>query len=178
MKKISLSVFFVGMCLFPVSTIAQKNSTEIPSNFQSLFGNLNLKVDTTSPPEDSLTKKIRIFRSERGLMSFDTAIKYQIENQQSNDTKRPKEFYPGLLGELQHGHASHLIENILINLYRQCFTEKEVDQLVEFYKTPAGKKMMVNVMIITATAGPAIQQIVKETADKMDNKMKAEGKKK
>ena len=140
MKKFSISVLFLGMCIFTNSTIAQKNSTEIPSSLQSLFGNLTLKVDTTSPPEDSFTKKIRIFRSERGLLSFDTVIKYQIESQQSNDTKRPKEFYPGLLGELQHGYASHLIENLLINLYRQCFTEKEVDQLVEFYKTSAGKK--------------------------------------
>ena len=177
MKKIKLSVFLVGMCLYTISTIAQKNQAGIPASLQSLFGNLNLKVDTTSPPEDSLTKKIRIFRAERGSFSFDTVIKYQIESQQSNDTKRPKEYYLNLLDECQHGYAHHLIENVLINLYRQCFTEKEMDQLVEFYKTSAGKKMMVNVMIITATAGPAIQQIVKETSEKIGQGMKIGGNK-
>ncbi len=162
----------LGICFFPVSTIAQKNSTEIPSNLQPLFGNLNLKVDTTSPPEDSLTKNIRIFRAERGLLSFDTVIKYSIMSKLTNDTKHSKEFYSNLLDECQHGHAHHLIGNILINLYRQCFTGKEIEQLVEFYKTSAGKKMMVNIMMITAAAEPAIQQIVKETSDNMEQKMK------
>ena len=35
-----------------------------------------------------------------------------------------------------------------------------------------GKKMMVNIMMITAAAEPAIQQIVKETSDNMEQKMK------
>lgn len=99
-------------------------------------------------------------------------------SQQANDTKRPKEYYLNLLDECQHGYAHHQIENILINLYRQCFTEKEVDQLVEFYKTSVGKRMMIDIFMITATAGAAIQQIVKVTSEKFDQKMKAEEKKK
>ena len=163
-----VSILLLGTCLFTLSTFAQTNSNGMPAAFRSLIGDLKLKADTTNPPEDSLTKKIRIFRAERGSFSFDTVIKYQIESQQSNDTKRPKEYFLNLLDKCQHGYAHHLIENVLINLYRQCFTEKEMDQLVEFYKTLAGKKMMVNIMMITATAGPAIQQIVKVTSEKID----------
>ena len=178
MKTINLSVLLLGMCLLMINTSAQNNPDGMPPALQSLIGNLNLKVDTTAPPEDSLTKQIRLFRAERGLISFDTIIKYQIEGQQSNDTKHPEEFYRSLLDECQHGHAHHLMENILINLYRQCFTEKEMEQLVAFYKTSAGKKMMVNIMMITATAGPAIQQIVKETSEKIGQGMKSDGNKK
>ena len=172
MNQKNVIILFIGLCLFTLRTSAQTNSNGMPAAFQSLIGDLKLKVDTTTPAEDSLTKKIRILRAERGLISFDTIIKYQIESQKSNDNKRPKEFYLSLLGECQHGNAYHLIEHILINLYRQCFTEKEVDQLVEFYKTSVGKRLMVDILMITATAEPAIQQIVKVTSEKIDQKMK------
>lgn len=148
----------------------------MPDAIQSYIENLKLRVDTTTPPGDSLTSKIRILRAERSKLNFDTVLKYSIISQQSNDTKRPREFYQNLLEECQHGYTHHMIENVLINLYRQCFTEKEMDQLVEFYKTPVGKRMMLDILLITSTAGPAIQQIVKETSDKIDQKMKAGGK--
>ena len=178
MNHSKIFILLIVFCLITLRLAAQNNSAGMPSAFQSLIGDLNLKVDTTAPPEDSLTKKIRILRAERGSFSFDTVIKYQIVSLQSTDTKRPKEYYLTLLDECQHGYAHHLIENILINLYRQCFTEKEMDQLVEFYKTSLGKRMMIDIFMITATAGTAIQQIVKETSDKMDQKMKTGGKKK
>ena len=178
MNPKNVFIFLIGLCLFTLRTSAQTNSNGMPADFQSLIGNLNLKVDTTSPPEDSLTIKIRLFRAERGLLSFDTVIKYSIMNNLSNDKKHSKEFYSNLLDECQHGHAHQLMEKILINLYRQCFTEKEIEQLVEFYKTSAGKKMMVDIMMITATAGPVIQQILKETSEKLDQRMKTGGKKK
>ena len=174
-KVITLLIVF---CLTTLRLAAQNNSAGMPAAFQSLIGDLKLKVDTTAPPEDSLTKKIRILRAERGSFSFDTIIKYQILSQQSNDKTHPKEYYVNLLDECQHGYTHHLIENILINLYRQCFTEKEMDQLVEFYQTSVGKRMIIDIFMITATAGTAIQQIVKETSDKMDQKMKTGEKKK
>jgi hypothetical protein len=173
MTRSKIIILLIVLCLFTLSTSAQTNSNEMPAAFQSLIGDLKLKIDTTSPPEDSLTKKIRIFRVERSSISFDTIIKYQIESQQTNDTTHPKEYYLSLLDECQHGSAHHLIENILINLYRQCFTEKEMDQLVEFYKTSVGKRMMIDIFMITATAGTAIQQIVKVTSEKIDQKMKS-----
>ena len=172
MNQSKVIIQLIVFCLIALRVASQNNSTGMPAVFQSLIGDLKLKVDTTTPPEDSLTIKIRILRAERGLISFDTVIKYQIESQQSNDTKRPKEYYLNLLDECQHGYAHHLIENILINLYRQCFTEKEVDQLVEFYKTSVGKRLMIDILMITGTAEPAIQQIVKVTSEKIDKKMK------
>jgi len=176
MIQTKVSILLLGMSLLTLSIFAQTNSNGIPAAFQSLIGDLKLKVDTVSPPEDSLTKKIRILRAERGSFCFDTVIKYQIVSQQSDDIKHSKAYYLDLLDEFQHGYAHHLIENILINLYRQCFTEKEVDQLVEFYKTSLGKRMMIDILMITATAGTSIQQIVKETSEKIDQKMKSEGK--
>jgi len=178
MTTTKATFLLIGLLISIYGASAQQNTNGMPAAFQSLIGDLKLKVDTTAPPEDSLTNKIRILRAARGVISFDTVIKYQIESQQSNDTKRPKEFYLGLLGECQHGHAYHLIENILINLYRQCFTEKEVDQLVEFYKTSVGKRLMIDILMITTIAEPAIQQIVKVTSEKLDQKMKSEGLKK
>lgn len=172
MKQGKVIIMLIVFSLITFRLEAQNDSNGLPEAFQSVIGNLKLTVDTTTPPEDSLTKKIRIFRVERSPICFDTVIKYQILSQQSNDKKRPKEYYVALLNECQHGTAHRLMENILINLYRQCFNEREVDELVEFYKTSVGKRMMIDIMLIIGKAGPAIQQIVKETSDKMDKEMK------
>ena len=39
------------------------------------------------------------------------------------------------------GKTSELLENSLINIYRRTFTESEIDELINFYQTSAGKKM-------------------------------------
>jgi hypothetical protein len=177
MKINIILILVVGSCiLFDVLT-AQTDSTAA-SAIKLLTGNIKLQVDTVSPPKDSLTIKIKLFRSERGPINFDNVIKFSIQGQQAKDTTHPKAYYDRLLEECQHGSAHLKIESILINLYRQCFTEQEIDQLRAFYKTSAGKKMITDIFMISTTAAPAIEKIVKGTADKLDEEMKAEGKKK
>jgi hypothetical protein len=177
MKKNIILILVVGFCILSDGLTAQTDSTAA-SAIKLLTGNIKLQVDTIAPPEDSLTIKIRLFRSERGPVNFDNVIKLSIQEKQAKDTTLPKEYYDLLLKECQHGSAHLQIESILINLYRMCFTEQEIDQLREFYKTSAGKKMFINILMISATAAPAIEKIVKVTADKLDEEMKAEGKKK
>ncbi len=167
MKAFKISLAFLGLCLYSISLNAQSDSTEYNA-LKSLFGDTRLKVDTTPPPEDSLTSKIRVFRSEKGPVSMDNVIRLSIEDAQSKDTARSKEYYARLLESCQAGYAHRIIENILVNLYRNCFTEKEMDQMIELYKTSLGKKMFVDLIKIAATAAPAIQDIVHETGKKLE----------
>ena len=175
MKRNKILVLLLVLCLFTVSSYAQNNAVNI-SAIQSLFGDAKFKIDTSAVPEDRLTEKIRILRAERGPINMDNVIKYTIQSQQANDKVRPKEYYDRFLEQCQQGEAHRMIENILINLYRQCFTEEEADQLIEFFKSSAGKKMRTDFLLLSATGATAVQKIVKTTADKLELEMKSEGK--
>lgn len=100
-----------------------------------------LKLDTTNVPNDRLTKKIKLLRSEKHGMSIETIIQIKIMEERQKDTLHSKKIYDDLLIEVTKGRTSNLIENCIINLYRRTFTENEINDLIKFYKTPAGKKM-------------------------------------
>jgi len=175
MKKIKIIFVFFVLYLYSNSSSSQTNNTEI-NILKTITSDIKLTVDTTSPPQDSLTMKILVLRSERGPLNFENVIRLSILDAQSKDTTLSKEYYDRLLDSCQIGSAHHVIENILVNLYRQCLSEKEVDQLIEFYKTPLGKKWFIELLIITTTATPAIKDIIHKTAEELEIEMKSESK--
>ena len=62
-------------------------------------------------------------------------------DEQKKDTAHSKEFYKKLTDEITTGKTSKLLENSIVNIYRRTFTESEVDELIHFFQTSAGKKM-------------------------------------
>lgn len=175
MRQKKIISLILGLTIFTVCSYAQSDSAKIAA-LQKIFGMAKFKVDTTAVKEDSLTKKIFTLRAERGPVNLDNVLKFIIQNKEANDTVHSKKYYDALSDECQNGHSHQLIENILINLYRQCFTEPEIDQLILFYKSSAGKKMSNDFMVLSITAAMAAQEIVKATADKLDMEMKVRGK--
>jgi hypothetical protein len=61
--------------------------------------------------------------------------------EQQKDTVHSKEFYKKLTEDITTGKTSKLLENSLVNIYRRTFTENEIDDLINFFQTSAGKKM-------------------------------------
>lgn len=100
-----------------------------------------LKTDTVSVPDDALTQKIKTLLGERNGLTIGAILKFKIMEEQQKDTVHTKEFYKKLTEDITTGKTSKLLENSMINIYRRTFTENEVDELVKFYQTPAGKKM-------------------------------------
>ena len=170
MTKKSIFILLIGLFLLSCISSAQNDTIGI-SAIQLLLDSTRFRIDTSAVPEDAFTQKIRELRSVRGPINFDNVIKSAILDKQTNDTTRPKVFYDKLLEDCQSGNTHRIIENLLINLYRQCFTEEEVELLVEFYKSSVGKKMHREFLLLTATAGNAIQNIVKSAADKLESDM-------
>jgi len=175
MRRRKLLMLLFGLCSFTVNSFAQSDTATI-ATFQKIFGTTQFKVDTTAVPEDSLTQKIRLLRKVRGPLNMDIVIKNFIQGQEENDKTHPKEYFDRLLEECQNGNAHRLIENVLINLYKQCFTEQELDQLLLFYKSSAGQKMSKDFMLLSFTGATAAQRIIKTTAGNLDQEMRAEGK--
>jgi len=133
-------LIFIQALLIPFLTFSQIDTSFI-AQIKALDTANTLRSDTIAVPNDPLTQKIKLLRNERKGLTVETVLKIKIAEEQQKDTVHSKEFYKKLLEELMAGNTSKLIENSLINLYRRSFTENEIDELISFYKTSAGKKM-------------------------------------
>ncbi len=127
-----------------------------------------LKLDTTAVPNDSFTKKIKKMRAMRKGISFEIVLQLKLREEQEKDKTHSKEFYEALSKELTSGRINTLIENSLVNLYRRSFTEKEMKQLIRFYKTPAGKKMNSEFILLLAESVKVGEQLLKMAVKKIE----------
>ncbi len=115
--------------------------TAFIAKLKSLDTAITLKVDTATVPEDELTRKIRLLRKEKGGFTIETIIGIKIAEEREKDTVHSKEFYNQLTADFTSGKTAKLIDNCMVNLYRRNFSEPEIDDLLRFSKTSAGKKM-------------------------------------
>ena len=99
-----------------------------------------LKMDTVSVPNDAFTQKIKRLLDEKNGLSVSAILKLKIMDEQQKDTVHSKEFYKKLIEDITTGKTSKLLENSIINIYRRTFTENEIDELISFFQTSAGKK--------------------------------------
>jgi hypothetical protein len=79
-----------------------------------------------------------------------------------------------LLGEL----TWEKMEPMYLNIYRQSFSQKEIDDMLAFYKSPSGQAVIAKLPVVTQqtlksvqaemnTLAPAMQQISRETANEL-----------
>jgi Uncharacterized protein conserved in bacteria (DUF2059) len=100
-----------------------------------------LKTDTVPVPSDALTQKIKQLLGEKNGLNVGAILRLKIMDEQKKDTVHSKEFYKKLMDDIATGKTSRLLENSIINIYRRTFTESEVEELINFFQTSAGKKM-------------------------------------
>ena len=156
--------YIVIIILFvPFISFSQIDSAFI-ARIKSLDTANILKLDTTSVPNDRLTQKIRELRNEKKGLSIETIIKIKIEEEKQKDKEHSKEYFDKLYAEVTVGKTGRLIDNCVINLYRRTFTEEEVDQLIAFYKTSAGKKMDSEFLIMLVESAKDAEYLLKLAA--------------
>ena len=161
-----LFISILGLLIFSLS-FSQLDSSFI-AKLKSLDTANNLKSDTASVPNDALTKKIRQLRNEKNGLTIENILRLKIMEEQPKDSIHSKEFYNKLLVEVTTGPTSKLIENSLINLYRRNFTEEEIDELIAFYKTSAGKKMDKEFILMMLQSIKDAEQLLKLAATKLE----------
>ena len=154
--------------LAPLFSFSQIDSTFI-KKIKALDTANVLKSDTLAVPDDLLTRKIKILLSERSGLTVTAIVKIKITEEQQKDTTHSKEFYNQLLGEVTNGRTANLLENSLINLYRRTFTEPEINALVEFYKTSAGKKMDREFLLMLVESVKGAEQLLKLAAKNIES---------
>ncbi len=115
-------------------------------------------------PDDALTAKIKELRKEKKGLTLETILKIKITEEQQKDTSHKKSFYDALLNDVTKGRTSKLIENSLVNLYQRNFTEQEIDELIIFYKTSAGRKMDKEYILLMVESIKDAEQLIKLAA--------------
>ena len=130
-----------------------------------------LKSDTLAPPKDVFTQKIKILRKERKGLTTENILRIKIMEEQQKDTVHSKNFYTELQREITIGKTGQLLENSFINLYRNHFTEKEVDDLITFYKSSAGKKMDNDFILLMVQSVKGAEQLLKIAGNNVEKQL-------
>ena len=164
-NKIIMKKYFLVILLLVSFQAFSQIDTAYIAQLKSLETINTLQYDTVAVPEDAFTKKIRKLRIERSGFDIETLIRVKLMEEEQKDKVHSKEFYDKLLQEVTQGSTSKLIDRAIINLYRNAFTEKEVDQLIKFYKTPAGKKMNKEFILLMLRSAKDVEALLKLAAE-------------
>ena len=147
-KRTQLTIIF---CLFANAGFSQKDTVE--NNMSShIFERIakevkGFQLDTTTAPDDKITRKIIMLRNLRGGFNINEAVDFKIEeDRQKNEV--PKAELEKFANFFKSGDGKRWLDNATIWIYRRQFTYNELKQLVKFYNTSAGRKMATDFPVI------------------------------
>jgi hypothetical protein len=156
MKKITtiLSLFLTFFC-------AAQNDKTISPIFEKIALEMKeFKLDTTAVPNDKLSKRIEKLRNLKGGFNINEAIEFKIAEERSKENG-PTEELDKIEAFFKNGNGRIWLNNAVIWIYRKQFTLKEINQLIRFYKSSAGQKMVEKfpiLMLQSLKAGEEIKE--------------------
>jgi|SRR5438477_210145 len=166
--KVIFFLMSVSLCLHSFSQI----DSAFIAKIKALDTANVVRSDTMSVADNALSKKIKLLMSEKRGLTIQAILQLKLMEEQQKDTSHSKDYYRKLLEECTTGNTGKLIENSLINLYSRTFTEKEIDDLINFYKTPAGKKMDQEYLLLLVESVKDLEQLLKLAAKKVESEGK------
>lgn len=160
-KNIRLILFF---CLLANNLFAQTDTVKenfTPAIFDRITKSItDFQIDTTTAPDDKITRKIIELRNLRGGFNINEVIDFKIEeDRQKNEV--PKAELDKVAMFFKSGNGKTWLNNAMIWIYRNHFTYSELKKLVKFYKTAAGQKMATElplIMVKSLKAGEMIKE--------------------
>lgn len=142
-----------------------------------------------APASDSSVKQLLNVTQARKLLDgmrgrvgalMDSSIKQALQGHKPNakQKKAIKRMETRMVALMQKTLTWKKLEPVYIRLYKQSFTEKEVKEMLAFYRTPAGQavihkmpvliqKTMHEVQAMTYSMMPQMQKIQKDFIDDM-----------
>lgn len=154
-KRIILLFLFLSVLCH-----AQNDKTNAPIFEKIALEMKEFKLDTTSVPNDKLSKRIEKLRSLKGGFNINEAIEFKIAEERSKENP-PTEELDKIEAFFKNGNGKKWLNNAVIWIYRKQFTLKEINQLIRFYKSSAGQKMAEKfpiLMIQSLKAGEEIKE--------------------
>ena len=136
MKKTTTILFF----LFAFGSQAQNDKPTTPIFEKITLEMKEFKLDTTSVPNDKLSKRIEKLRNLKGGFNINEAIEFKIAEERSKENA-PMAELDKIEAYFKNENGKKWLNNAIIWIYRKQFTLKEINQLIKFYKSSAGQKM-------------------------------------
>ena len=136
------SLFILSFCVLSLSVNAQNNSK---------------------------TEKIKQLLELSGSGKMGIQIMDQmISSFKSSNSKMNEEFWEDFKKEIK----AEDFENMILPIYDKYYSESDIDQLIVFYNSPIGKKMISTMPQVMQESMAAGQKLGKEIAEKFIAKLK------
>jgi hypothetical protein len=105
------------------------------------------RLDTTAAPDDKITRKITELRNLKGGFNINEAIDFKLEeDRQKNEVSKAE--LENLYRFFKSGNGKKWLDNAVTWIYRRYFTYSELQEIVRFYRTPAGQKLATDFPVI------------------------------
>ena len=156
---------FFSLLLFAgTAAQAQTDTATPPEIFNRVVQTMqSFTPDTTAPPADKTTARIKELIRLRGGFNLPEAVAYMIaEEWQKGET--PKAVLDARAAFFTTGNGARWMNHALVWICRSHFTDKELKQLIRFYKTGAGRKMAADFPIIVLKS-LAVGEMLKKLPD-------------
>ena len=101
--------------------------------------------------------------------------KQVAENVISIFQKQYSDVDPKFWDEFIQGIKPEDLENLIVPIYDKYFTESDIDQMIAFYNTPIGKKVVATLPQITQESMAAGANWGREIGEKVVKRLKAKG---
>ncbi len=115
-----------------------------------------------------------MLRLSGGEQTFQAAIDQMMSMVKQNNASVPEEIWAEMETEFKKTSIDDLVTK-LVPIYSQHLTLEDLNGLIEFYKTPVGKKFAEKTPLITQQSIQVGQQWGMEVGQKIVNKIKEEG---
>ncbi len=155
--KITTTLLYI---FFTVFCNAQNDKTAPPIFEKIALEMKEFKLDTTSVPNDKLSKRIEKLRSLKGGFNINEAIEFKFAEERSKENS-PTEELDKIEAFFKIGNGKKWLNNAVTWIYRKQFTLKEINKLIRFYKSSAGQKMAEKfpiLMVQSLKAGEEIKE--------------------
>ena len=128
-----------------------------------------------SAQTDSYKQKVKTYFELSGSQgAFQEAIKGMIGQMRVTRTDVPQSVWDEFENEFMSTSIDELV-GLIAPIYNRHFTEEDLDAIIEFYNTPAGKKLGEKTPIITQESMTAGQQWGMQVGQKIVNKLQEKG---
>ena len=95
--------------------------------------------DTSAPPEDRLTRKIRKLRQLRGGFNINEMLEFKLAEERQKKEK-PAAHINSLSDFFSQGNGKRWLDHAAIWIYRKQYNYRDIKRMVRYYRSATGQK--------------------------------------
>jgi len=116
----------------------------------------------------------KMFEASGTEITFKTSIKQMFSIFKNQYTSVPDSIWTEFEGEFLKTSLDEIVQ-LISPVYQKYLTQKDLESIIQFYQTPAGKKFAENTPDIMRESMLVGQQWGRKIGEEFQNKMKAKG---